>query len=190
MAPSDEAELSIAVATAAAIDDMPSAFRYPRGEGVGVPIPEDIQPYEIGKGRVVRQGERLAILSLGTRLKDAMIAAESLSSAGAEVTVADARFAKPLDSDLITALLRDHDSLIIIEEGSAGGFAAHVMQFIHNAGLADQGKAIRVMTMPDRLIDHNSQEGQLAEAGLDASAIVETAATLLRLDVAAIKVSR
>lgn len=190
MAPSDEAELSIAVATAAAIDDMPSAFRYPRGEGVGVPIPEDIQPYEIGKGRVVRQGERLAILSLGTRLKDAMIAAESLSSAGAEVTVADARFAKPLDSDLITALLRDHDSLIIIEEGSAGGFAAHVMQFIHNAGLADQGKAIRVMTMPDRHIDHNSQEGQLAEAGLDAFAITETAATLLDLDIAAIRASR
>ena len=130
------------------------------------------------------------MLSLGTRLKDVITAAENLSSLGAEITVADARFAKPIDGDLVKSLLRDHDSMIIIEEGSAGGFAAHVMQFIHNAGLADQGKAIRVMTMPDVLIDHNSQDGQLAEAGLDAPAITEMAASLLDLDIAALRASR
>ncbi|MCE2516333.1 MAG: 1-deoxy-D-xylulose-5-phosphate synthase [Alphaproteobacteria bacterium] len=190
MAPSDEAELSIAVATAAQIDDAPSAFRYPRGEGVGVPIPEQITPYEIGKGRIVRGGERLAILSLGTRLADALKAADTLEDAGAMITVADARFAKPIDADLITRLLRDHDSLMVVEEGSAGGFAAHVMQFIHNHGLADQGKAIRVLTLPDRMIDHNSQDAQLAEAGLDAAAMVSTAAGLLGLDAAKISAAR
>lgn len=190
MAPSDEAELSIAVATAAQIDDAPSAFRYPRGEGVGVPIPEQITPYEIGKGRVVRDGERLAILSLGTRLADALKAADRLEDAGAPVTVADARFAKPIDAELITRLLRDHDSLMVVEEGSAGGFAAHVMQFIHNHGLADHGKAIRILTLPDRMIDHNSQDAQLAEAGLDADAMVATAAGLLGLDAAKITAAR
>lgn len=186
MAPADEAELSIAVATAAAIDDAPSAFRYPRGEGVGVPIPETIAPYEIGKGRIVREGERLAILSIGTRLKDALIAAEQLSDAGANITVADARFAKPIDADLITRLMRDHDSLIIAEEGSAGGFAAHVMQFMHNNGLVDGAKSVRVLTLPDRMIDHNSQDAQLAEAGLDAASMVAVAAPLLGLDMAAL----
>ena len=190
MAPSDEAELSIAVATAAAIDDGPSAFRYPRGEGVGVPIPEAITPFEVGKGRIVTSGERLAILSIGTRLKDALTAADALSSLGHNVTVADARFAKPIDADLIASLLKDHDSMIIVEEGSAGGFAAHVMQYIHNAGLGDQGKAIRVMTLPDRLIDHHTQDGQMADAGIDAEAILVKAADLLGVDRAALKEAR
>ena len=190
MAPADEAELSIAVATAAVIDDAPSAFRYPRGEGVGVPIPDAITPYEIGKGRIVRDGERLAILSIGTRLKDALIAADHLEDAGANITVADARFAKPIDADLITRLMRDHDSLIIAEEGSAGGFAAHVMQFMHNEGLVDGAKSVRILTLPDRMIDHNSQDAQLAEAGLDAASMVAVAAPLLGLDVAALAAVR
>jgi 1-deoxy-D-xylulose-5-phosphate synthase len=172
------------------IDDGPSAFRYPRGVGIGAAVPEDVTPYEIGKGRIVRQGEGLAVLSIGTRLKDALGAAEVLAAAGAEVTVADARFAKPVDTDLVKSLLAAHDNLIILEEGSAGGFAAHVMQFIHNDGLADQGKVIRVMTLPDMLIDHNSQDGQLAEAGLDAPAITDMAASLLGLDAAALRAAR
>jgi len=182
MAPSDEAELSRAVATAAAIDDAPSAFRYPRGEGIGCPIPEVAEIFEIGKGRMVREGERLAVLSLGTRLMAALEAAETLAEAGVDITVADARFAKPIDTDLITRLLRDHESLILIEEGSAGGFAAHVMQFMANARLLDGGKSIRVLTMPDKLIDHNSQDGQLHEAGLDAGGILAAASSLLGLD--------
>jgi 1-deoxy-D-xylulose-5-phosphate synthase len=190
MAPSDEAELSRAVATAAMIDDGPSAFRYPRGVGIGAVIPDDVTPYEIGKGRIVREGEGLAVLSIGTRLKDALGAAEVLAAAGAEVTVADARFAKPVDTDLVKSLLAAHDNMIILEEGSAGGFAAHVMQFIHNDGLADHGKVIRVMTLPDRLIDHNSQDGQLAEAGLDAPAITDMAASLLGLDASALRAAR
>ncbi len=186
MAPSDEAELSIAVATAAAIDDAPSAFRYPRGDGVGVPIPDNILPYEIGKGRVIREGAGLAILSLGTRLADALIAADRLANIGLDITVADARFAKPIDADLITRLIRDHDKLIIVEEGSSGGFAAHVMQFMHNQGLVDGVKSVRVLTLPDQLIDHDSQANQLAKAGLDAAAICTAAAQLLGLDEAAL----
>ncbi len=182
MAPSDEAELTRAVATAAAIDDAPSAFRYPRGEGIGCPIPENAEVFEIGKGRIVRDGERLAILSLGTRLMPALEAADMLAEAGAHITVADARFAKPIDTDLITRLMRDHDSLILVEEGSAGGFAAHVMQFMANAGLLDQGKSVRVLTLPDTLIDHNSQDGQLNEAGLDAEGILVSASALLGID--------
>ena len=182
MAPSDEAELTRAVATAAAIDDAPSAFRYPRGEGIGCPIPEDAEVFEIGKGRIVREGERLAVLSLGTRLMSALDAADRLAEAGVNITVADARFAKPVDTDLVTRLLRDHDSLILVEEGSAGGFAAHVMQFMANSGLLDQGKSIRALTLPDTLIDHNSQDGQLNEAGLDAEGILVCASSLLELD--------
>ncbi|MGC6484098.1 MAG: 1-deoxy-D-xylulose-5-phosphate synthase [Candidatus Puniceispirillales bacterium] len=182
MAPSDEAELMSAVATAAAYDEGPSAFRYPRGEGIGCPIPDTAPLMEIGKGRVVREGERLAVLSLGTRLHAALAAAEHLAGSGASITVADARFAKPIDTDLIDRLARDHDSLILVEEGSAGGFAAHVMQYLANAGLIDRGLTIRVMTLPDRLINHNSQDQQLAESALDAEAIVATAAPLIALD--------
>jgi len=183
MAPSDEAELAGAVATAAAIDDAPSAFRYPRGEGVGVPIPEALEPWAIGKGRIIRLGERLAVLSLGTRLQDAMLAADQLAETGAKITVADARFAKPIDSDLIDRLMRDHDAMIIVEEGSIGGFASHVLQHLHNTGVLDQGqKTLRVLTLPDRMIDHNSQSMQLAEAGIDAAAIADQASRILGVD--------
>ena len=185
MAPADEAELAASVATAAAIDDAPSAFRYPRGEGVGVPIPENLSPWEIGKGRIVRQGERLAVLSIGTRLQDSMMAAEKLADAGIDITVADARFAKPIDADLIDGLIRDHDGLVIVEEGSIGGFASHVMQYLHNSGALDHGqKALRVLTLPDRMIDHNGQAQQLAEAGLDTAAILEISASMLGIDLA------
>jgi len=183
MAPSDEAELAGAVATAAAIDDAPSAFRYPRGEGVGVPIPEALEPWAIGKGRIIRQGERLALLSLGTRLQDAMLAADQLAETGAKITVADARFAKPIDADLIDRLMCDHDAMIIVEEGSIGGFASHVLQHLHNTGVLDQGqKILRVLTLPDRMIDHNSQSMQLAEAGIDAAAIADQASRILGVD--------
>lgn len=182
MAPSDEAELMRAVATAADYDAGPSAFRYPRGEGIGCPVPEQAEVFEIGKGRVVREGERLAVLSLGTRLHAALAAAELLAESGAEITVADARFAKPIDTDLIDRLRRDHNRIILIEEGSAGGFAAHVMQYLANAGHLDKACQVRVMTLPDRLIDHNSQDAQLAEAALDADAILAVAAPMLELD--------
>ena len=187
MAPAEEAELMRAVSTAAAYDEGPSAFRYPRGEGIGCPIPDVAEPFEIGKGRIVREGERLAVLSLGTRLHASLAAADMLAAAGAGITVADARFAKPIDTDLIDRLMRDHDSLILIEEGSAGGFAAHVMQYLANSGQIDRGCNLRVMTLPDRLIDHNSQDAQLAEAALDASAIVGMAAPLLELDPQAVR---
>ena len=183
MAPSDEAELSASVATAAGIDDAPSAFRYPRGEGVGVPIPQDLTPWEIGKGRIVKEGENLAILSIGTRLKDSLEAAEKLADIGANITVADARFAKPIDTDMIEGLIKSHDAMIIVEEGSIGGFATQVMQYLHNAGHLDShGKALRILTLPDRMIDHNSQDDQLAEAGLDTAAILTTAASMMGID--------
>ena len=150
-----------------------------------MPIPENLTPWEIGKGRIIRQGERLAVLSIGTRLHDALLAAEKLGDAGIEITVADARFAKPIDADLIDGLIRDHDALVIVEEGSIGGFASHVMQHLHNQGAMDQGqKALRVLTLPDRMIDHNSQTNQLAEAGLDTAAILEVAASLIDVDLA------
>ena len=189
MAPSDEAELTHAVATAAAFDDGPIAFRYPRGEGVGCPIPEQAKPFEVGKGRIVREGGRLAILSLGTRLADALLAADALAGLGTSITVADARFAKPLDTGLVNRLWKAHDSLILVEEGSTGGFASLVMQHLANNGMLDQGKkTIRVLALPDRMIDHGSQADQLAEAGLDSAGIIATAAPLLGLDPA--KVAR
>ncbi len=186
MAPSDEAELARAVATAAVIDDCPSAFRYPRGEGVGAAIADDPQPFEIGKGRIIREGDGLAILSLGTRLRDAMAAADMLGGQGAKITIADGRFAKPIDTQLIEKIIKNHHSIIIVEEGSIGGFAAHVMQHLHNGGWLDSGKAVRIMTLPDRMIDHDSQEGQLATAGLDRYAIARCAAELLGLDASAL----
>ena len=182
MAPADEAELACSVATAAAYDDGPIAFRYPRGEGTGCQIPEKVKPFKIGKGRIVREGERLAILSLGTRLADALQAADTLFEQGASITVADARFAKPLDTGLIDRLWKKHDSVIIVEEGSGGGFASLVMQHLANTGMLDQTKSIRILTLPDRIIDHDSQAGQLAEAGLDSDGIIATAAPLLGLD--------
>ncbi|MDE0780380.1 MAG: 1-deoxy-D-xylulose-5-phosphate synthase [Alphaproteobacteria bacterium] len=172
MAAADEAELVNMVATAAQIDDRPSAFRYPRGEGVGVDMPAIGVPLEIGKGRVMRQGSTVALLSYGGRLQECLRAAEDLASHGLSATVADARFAKPLDSDLIRRLAREHEVLITIEEGSIGGFAAQVMTDLANAGLLDGGLKFRPMTLPDIFIDHEKPEVQYEIAGLTASNIV------------------
>ena len=173
MAAADEVELCHMVATAAAHDAGPIAFRYPRGEGVGLDLPEGGTVLEIGKGRVVRRGDRVALLSLGTRLEDCLKAADELLSMGISTTVADARFAKPLDAALLTELARSHALLITVEEGSIGGFAAHVQHFLLEQGLLDGAHArLRAMMRPDRFIDQGSPKGQLAEAGLDAPAIV------------------
>ncbi|NDA09068.1 MAG: 1-deoxy-D-xylulose-5-phosphate synthase, partial [Alphaproteobacteria bacterium] len=172
MAPSDEAELAAMVSTAAALDDRPSAFRYPRGEGTGVPIPEQVSPLEIGRGRILREGNSIALLSVGTRLGDCLKVADHLKAHGMTITVADARFVKPLDHDLITRLATDHDMLVTIEEGSVGGFGSQVAQFLANQGLLDRGLKLRMLTLPDEMIDHNTQEAQLAQAGLDAAGIL------------------
>ena len=172
MAPSDEAELVHMTATAAAIDDGPSAIRYPRGEGVGVELPSKGTVLEIGKGRVVRQGKTVALLSLGASLKEALKAAEDLESRGLSTTVADARFAKPIDQQMIKQLADSHDVLVTIEEGAAGGFAAHVMQYMANDGLLENGLKIRNLTMPDEFIEQDSPAKQLDQAGLSAPHIV------------------
>jgi 1-deoxy-D-xylulose-5-phosphate synthase len=175
MAAADEVELTNMVATAAQIDDRPSALRYPRGEGLGLERPKAGTPLEVGKGRVVREGTTIALLSLGTRLTECLVAAERLSAYGLSVTVADARFAKPLDHDLIRRLAREHEVMITVEEGSVGGFAAHVMQFLACEGLLESGLKFRPMTLPDRFIDQDSPERMYEAAGLDAKAIVATA---------------
>jgi len=175
MACADEADLKHMVATAAAIDDRPSAFRYPRGEGFGVDMPEEGIPLAIGKGRIMREGTSVALLNLGGRMGECLQAADELASLGWSTTVADARFAKPLDEDLITRLAKEHEVLITIEEGSVGGFAAHVMQFLANSGAFDQGLKIRAMTLPDIFIDQDSPEVQYALAGLKRTDIVATA---------------
>ena len=172
MAPADEAELMHMTASAAAIDDRPSAVRYPRGEGVGIELPVRGDVLEIGRGRILREGNTVAILSLGTRLGESLKAAEELASMGLSATVADARFAKPLDQDLIRRLARDHEVLVTIEENAAGGFAAHVLQFMANQGLLVNGLKVRVMTMPDEFIDHNKPETQYEMAGLQSTHIV------------------
>jgi 1-deoxy-D-xylulose-5-phosphate synthase len=179
MAAADELELMHMVATAAAIDDRPSAFRYPRGEGVGIELPARGTPLEIGKGRIVREGSKIAILSFGARLGECLIAAEDLAAKGLSTTVADARFAKPLDTDLVRRLAREHEVLITIEEGSIGGFSSQVLQELANAGLLDHGLKVRPMVLPDRFIDHASPARQYAEAGLDAPHIVATAVAAL-----------
>jgi 1-deoxy-D-xylulose-5-phosphate synthase len=179
MCPSDEAELVHMVATAAAYDDGPSALRYPRGEGVGCAMPDVGKALEIGKGRILRTGSDLAILSLGTRAAAALDAADRLGAEGVSVTVADARFAKPLDTDLIDQLATQHKALIIVEEGSPGGFSAHVMSYLANEGHLDGGLKARALTLPDAFIDHDSQQGQLAMAGLDADGIYAAATKLM-----------
>lgn len=179
MAASDEAELARMVATAARIDDGPSAFRYPRGEGTGVAIPEVPEPLEIGKGRIVREGSSVAILSFGTRLGEALKAADDLATRGLSTTVADARFCKPLDEDLVRKLATGHDLLITIEEGSIGGFQAHVLQFLATAGLLDDGLKVRPMVLPDSFIEHDKPEKMYDVAGLNAADIVRTALTAL-----------
>jgi 1-deoxy-D-xylulose-5-phosphate synthase len=175
MGPADEAELVHAVATAAAINDQPSAFRYPRGEGVGVALPSQGEVWALGKGRVLREGGSVAILSFGTRLADAMRAADELAARGLPTTVADARFAKPLDTALIEQLARHHEVLITIEEGAIGGFGSAVLQHLAWKGLLDGGLKVRPMVLPDRFIDHDSQAKQLAAAGLTAKDIVAAA---------------
>jgi 1-deoxy-D-xylulose-5-phosphate synthase len=179
MAAADELELMHMVATAAAIDDRPSAFRYPRGEGVGIDLPARGMPLEVGKGRVLREGSKIAILNFGARLQECLVAAEDLAAKGLSTTVADARFAKPLDSDLVRRLAREHEVLITIEEGAIGGFAAQVLQDLAMSGLLDQGLKIRPLMLPDRFIDHASPVRQYEQAGLDAPAIVATALSAL-----------
>jgi 1-deoxy-D-xylulose-5-phosphate synthase len=179
MAAADEADLVHMVATAAAHDSGPIALRYPRGEGVGVDMPERGEPLAIGKGRVVREGARIAILSLGTRLGEALKAAEELAARGLSTTVADARFAKPLDRELILKLAATHKLLITIEEGAAGGFGAHVLTLLAEAGALESGLKVRTMTLPDKFQDHDKPERMYAAAGLDAKGIVAKAIAAL-----------
>tara|TARA_Y100001970_G_scaffold283401_2_gene398397 strand:- start:15732 stop:17645 length:1914 start_codon:yes stop_codon:yes gene_type:complete len=175
MAAADEAELIHMVHTAALIDDRPSAFRYPRGEGLGIKLPSEPRELELGKGRILREGSNIAILSLGAHLKESLEAAEELSLRGLSTTVADARFAKPLDEDLIRRLAREHEVLITIEEGAVGGFAAHVMQFLATNGILDSGLKLRPMMLPDRFIAHGSPNSMYEDAGLGTNDIVNTA---------------
>ncbi|MEM1039705.1 MAG: 1-deoxy-D-xylulose-5-phosphate synthase [Pseudomonadota bacterium] len=175
MAASDEAELKHMVATAVAYDEGPMSFRYPRGEGVGVELPERGQVLEIGKGRIVREGSKIALLSFGSRLQDCLAAAEDLDDYGLSTTVADARFAKPLDVDLIAQLVRHHEVLITVEEGSTGGFGAMVLHHLAAHGLLDQGLKIRTLTMPDVYMDQMAPEVMVARAGLDRKGILTAA---------------
>ena len=174
MAAADEAELVNMVATAATIDDRPSAFRYPRGEGVGVDMPEIPVPLEIGKGRVIREGSAVALLSFGARLQECVAAADQLAAFGLSTTVADARFAKPLDEDLIRRLASEHEVLITIEEGSVGGFGSHVLQFLATSGLLEKGLKVRPMVLPDIFVDQDKPAAMYEQAGLDADGIVKT----------------
>ena len=185
MAAADEAELTHMVATAAAHDQGPIALRYPRGEGVGVEMPERGTPLEIGKGRVLRRGRRVALLSLGGRLQACLDAATELLARGISTTVADARFAKPLDTALLHELMTGHELLVTIEEGSIGGFGSQVQQHLLDQGLLDvtpdqQGNArLRSMILPDQFQEHGTPKGQYAEAGLDADSIVRRVVELL-----------
>jgi 1-deoxy-D-xylulose-5-phosphate synthase len=172
MAAGDEADLVHMVATQAALDDCPSALRYPRGEGAGVTMPEEGKPLEIGKGRIIKEGHKIALLSYGTRLAECLKASEELAALGLSTTVADARFAKPLDTDLVLRLAREHEVLVTIEEGAIGGFGGYVMQALAEAGALDRGLKIRSMVLPDMFIDQDSPNAMYARAGLDAKGIV------------------
>jgi 1-deoxy-D-xylulose-5-phosphate synthase len=190
MAAGDEADLVHMVATQVALNDCPSALRYPRGEGVGVEMPTEGKPLEIGKGRIVREGSKIAILSLGTRLSEALKAAEELASFGLSTTVADARFAKPLDTDLVLRLAAEHEVLITIEEGAIGGFAAQVFQTLSDNGALDRGLKIRAMVLPDVFIDQDSPNAMYAKAGLDTKGIVKKVFEALGKDVAKVETGR
>jgi 1-deoxy-D-xylulose-5-phosphate synthase len=179
MAAADEAELAAMIATSLEIDDRPSAFRYPRGDGVGVEIPELAAPLEIGRGRIVREGTAVAILSLGTRLQESLKAADLLAARGVSATVADARFAKPLDADMILRLAREHEAVITVEEGAMGGFGAFVLQLLAEKGALDAGLKIRTLHLPDIFQDHEKPEIQYAEAGLNAEHIAAAALAAL-----------
>jgi len=183
MAAADEAELVHMVATAAAHDTGPIAFRFPRGEGVGVDLPERGEVLEIGKGRMIAKGSRVAILSFGTRLAEVQKAAEALSARGITPTIADARFAKPLDRDMILTLAADHEALITIEEGAVGGFGSHVAQLLSDEGALDTGLKFRSMVLPDVFLDHASPDDMYAAAGLTAKDIETKVLKVLGIDV-------
>jgi 1-deoxy-D-xylulose-5-phosphate synthase len=174
MAAADEAELRHMVATAAAIDDGPSAVRYPRGEGQGVELPEEGVPLAIGKGRILREGSAVALISLGGRLYECLKAADQLAGFGLSTTVADARFAKPLDEDLVRRLAQSHEVLVTVEEGAIGGFGSHVLRFLAESSLLDRGLKVRTMVLPDTFIDQNKPERMYEQAGLSAPGIVAT----------------
>ena len=183
MAAADEAELVRMVATAAAYDDGPIAFRFPRGEGVGVEMPQNPELLEIGKGRMIKEGSRVAILSFGTRLQEVTAACEALSAKGINPTVADARFAKPLDKDMILKLAADHEALICIEEGSVGGFGSHVAQLLSDEGVFDHGLKFRSMVLPDTFIDQASPRAMYDTAGLNADDIEAKVLDVLGVEV-------
>jgi 1-deoxy-D-xylulose-5-phosphate synthase len=185
MAAADEAELMHMVATAAAIDDRPSAVRYPRGEGLGVEMPTEGVPLEIGKGRILREGTKVALLNFGARLGECLKAADALAGFGLSTTVADARFAKPLDTDLVLRLAREHEVLVTVEEGAIGGFGSYVMQMLAENGVFDSGLKFRTMVLPDIFIDHDSPASMYAKAGLDAKGITTKVFEALGKDIAA-----
>ena len=168
------------VKTSVLIDDAPSAFRYPRGEATGMDMPELIKPLEIGRGRIIREGTQIALLSLGTRLEQACLAADMLDAEGLSTTVADARFMKPLDTQMIDELVKNHDVIVTIEEGSVGGFGAHVLHYLAQSGQLDKGVKIRTLTLPDNFIDHDKPEKMYEIAGLNAQTIMETARQAVR----------
>ena len=183
MAAADEAELVRMVATAVAHDYGPIAFRFPRGEGIGVDIPADAQPLEIGKGRMIREGSKVAILSFGTRLQEVEKACEALAAKGITPTVADARFAKPLDRDMILKLAADHDALITVEEGAIGGFGSHVAQLLAEEGVFDHGLKYRSMVLPDIFIDQSSPADMYNSAAMNAEHIEAKVLGVLGVDV-------
>jgi 1-deoxy-D-xylulose-5-phosphate synthase len=190
MAASDEAELVHMVATAAAIGDRPSAFRYPRGEGTGVVLPKRGEVLPLGKGRILREGSAVAILSFGARLGEALKASDQLASFGLSTTVADARFAKPLDEDLVRQLASHHEVLITIEEGATGGFGAQVLHYLAREGLLDQGLKVRTLTLPDSFIEHDKPQAMYERAGLNASGIVAAVFAALGKDLGAAEAAR
>jgi 1-deoxy-D-xylulose-5-phosphate synthase len=190
MSPADEAELAHMTYTAAEHDEGPIAFRYPRGNGVGVALPETPERLAIGKGRIVRQGTKVALLSLGTRLAEALKAADQLEARGLSTTVADLRFAKPLDSELIRKLMATHEVVVTMEEGSIGGLGAHVLTLASDEGLTDAGLKIRTMRLPDAFIDQDSPDKQYDDAHLNAAHIVETVLSALRHNSAGVKEAR
>jgi 1-deoxy-D-xylulose-5-phosphate synthase len=190
MAPADEAELVHMTHTAVLHDSGPIAFRYPRGNGTGAALPEVPEQLEIGKGRIVRAGTKVALLSLGTRLGEALKAADQLEARGLSTTVADLRFAKPLDEDLIRRLMATHEVIITIEEGSIGGLGAHILTMASDEGLTDAGLKIRTLRLPDTFQDHDSPDKQYDEAGLNAPQIVDTVLKALRHNSAGVEEAR
>ena len=171
MAASDEGELIKMINTSVNINDRPSAFRYPRGNGIGIELPSINETLEIGKGRIIKEGKKVALLNFGTRLNECLLAKESLSKKGINITLIDARFAKPLDENLIWQISTDHEALITIEEGSIGGFGSHVAQFLSEKNLLDGNLKYRSMILPDRFIDHDKPDLMYKYAGLDALSI-------------------